>query len=234
MFEYKILLISYIICAELVEGLESCWSYARIMLDSCADAMTLRIKFGVLLFFLMPIEAIAESTEPLSLFVQTYSKFQVDGDFLSLPYERENFGFSDRPNRLHTYLDARRMVELWAAGNERFRVDPPNAVSTWIADGRVKGAEVELLSASVDPTGKLLSYRFTSNVNGELAATPSYASLFIDDLIDTDVIFSSAYKQVEEGVEEGTAAAFIAEPPSPASLVDLGVGELSRLAESCP
>ena len=52
---------------------------------------------------------------------------------LVMPVVREIFAFTDRPNRLHTYLNTREFVSLW--GDKKgaaFKADPPNAVLTWV------------------------------------------------------------------------------------------------------
>lgn len=183
---------------------------------------------------LSPLAAIAEEKSPSWLFVQTASGFQVEGNVLTLPYEREIFGFTDRPNRLHMHINAHEMVGLWASGDDSFGEDPPNAVLTWVEEGEVHEAEIELISASVNATGRAILYRFAEVGAGELPNTASQVSLFVDDLIDKNIFCNAADEQVKEGVEDADLGAAVGEPPSPTSLVDMGVGLISSAVAGCP
>ena len=83
--------------------------------------------------------AIAEETKaPTWLFVQTAETAEVTSeDTLVMPVTREIFAFTDRPNRLHGYINAHEFVAFWDEGGT-FKADPPNAVLTWVdADKKV-------------------------------------------------------------------------------------------------
>lgn len=135
--------------------------------------------------FLAPITAVRaeEARQPSWLFVQTASGFAFDGTTLTLPYEREIFAFTDRPYRLHAYLNAHELAGLWAsgAGADNFGDDAPNAVLTWRADSAIEEAEIELRAISVDDLGRTVTYEITVESGAALPQTAQYASLFIDD-----------------------------------------------------
>jgi len=72
-------------------------------------------------------DAIAQEPEQASswLFVQTASEFSLEGESLTIAYEREIFAFTDRPNRQYAYLNAHEFTALWSRGNDDFSQDPP-------------------------------------------------------------------------------------------------------------
>ena len=93
------------------------------------------------------------------LFVQTAETAEVTSeDTLVMPVTREIFAFTDRPNRLHGYLNAHEFVAFWDEGGT-FKADPPNAVLTWVdADKKVHEAEVILTGAEVRMQGRAIAY----------------------------------------------------------------------------
>ena len=105
--------------------------------------------------------AIAEETkDKISwLFVQTAETAEVTSeDTLVMPVTREIFAFTDRPNRLHGYINAHEVVAFWDEGGT-FKADPPNAVLTWVdADKKVHEAEVILTGAEVRMQGRAIAY----------------------------------------------------------------------------
>ena len=131
--------------------------------------------------------AIAEETkDKISwLFVQTAETAEVASeDTLVMPVTREIFAFTDRPNRLHGYMNAHEFVAFWDEGGT-FKADPPNAVLTWVdADKKVHEAEVILTGAEVRMQGRAIAYEL--EVEGDqtlVLGTISGVSLFIDDVI---------------------------------------------------
>lgn len=177
---------------------------------------------------------VAEEAQPSWLFVQTGSNFTSEGNRITLPYEREIFAFTDRPNRSHAYWNAHEMVHLWDLGKDSFAEDPPNAVLTWVDNGEVREAEIELISASVDNLGRAITYEFAAESSAALPEFGTYASLFVDDWFDKDTFCKVADDQAKEG-ETGavTEMALTGEPPSPQSAIEAGVGSLEQLAAGC-
>ena len=138
------------------------------------------------LSFLMTNSVIAEEAKSVQwLFVHTAETAEMTSETtLSMPVTKEIFAFSDRPNRLHHYLDAHGFAMLWFQGGENaFRVDPPNAVLTWTADGVVKESEITIALANALDDGKRMEY--TVQFEQEPLLTNvilSNVSLFVDSI----------------------------------------------------
>ena len=123
--------------------------------------------------------AIAE--EPAEwLFVQTAESAEMTSDTtLVMPVTREIFAFTDRPNRLHAYLNAHEFALLWGEG-DTFKSDPPNAVLTWFDGDEMKESEVVITGASVSVNGRSISYDVSVEAGTLLAGQMRGVSLFID------------------------------------------------------
>ena len=94
--------------------------------------------------------AIAEDAKPAEwLFVHTAQTAEMTSPTtLVMPATRDIFAFTDRPNRMHGYLNAHEFVSLWDEGEgDTFKADPPNAVLTWVDGGELKEAELLIISA---------------------------------------------------------------------------------------
>ena len=124
--------------------------------------------------------AIAEEDRASWLFVQTATELTSDGDTLTIPYEREVFAFTDRPNRKHAYLNAMELTSLWNTGENNFGENPPNAVLTWVQDGELREAEIILTAARVGDQGRSITYQFQFEAGHALPKTAGQASLFMD------------------------------------------------------
>lgn len=129
---------------------------------------------------LSPLAVSAEDKTPDWLFVQTASAFTLDGSRLTLPFEREVFAFTDRPNRMHGYLNAHELEGLWQMGGDDFAKNPPNAVLTWLAESEIRLAEIELIAVSVGDHGRSITYEMTPEAGAEIPSSAAYVSLFID------------------------------------------------------
>lgn len=134
-----------------------------------------------------------EYGEPSWLFVHTASSFSVDKTTLIIPYEREIFGFTDRPNRLHAYLNAHEMSAMWNMGKDDFTQNPPNAVMTWVDGGEIKEAELLLTSVSVDTFGRSISYNIVLESGHLPIGGGQEMSLFIDDFFNEEA-YCETYK----------------------------------------
>ena len=136
------------------------------------------------LSLLITSSVIAEEAKSVQwLFVHTAETAEMTSETtLSMPVSKEIFAFSDRPNRLHHYLDAHGFAMLWFQGGENsFRLDPPNAVLTWTADGEVKESEVSIALAFALDDGERIEY--TVQFEQEPLITNeilSNVSLFVD------------------------------------------------------
>ncbi|MCL7407407.1 hypothetical protein MWN63_15650 [Paradonghicola geojensis] len=125
-----------------------------------------------------------EANDPEWLFVQTSSFFLIDHTTLTIPLEREIFAFTDRPYRLYGFMTPHEMAAIWDADEATYVDGPPNAVLTWVADGDVKEAEIELLNIDVAGLGRGVSYDFSFMTGDELPSEGQNASLFIDGFGD--------------------------------------------------
>ena len=125
--------------------------------------------------------AIAE--EPAEwLFVHTAASAEMSSDTtLVMPVTREIFAFTDRPNRLHVYMNPHEFALLWGEG-DTFKSDPPNAVLTWFDGDEMKESEVVITGASVSVNGRSISYDVSVEAGTLLPHHQSVGgvSLFID------------------------------------------------------
>ena len=111
------------------------------------------------------------------LFVHTAQEAQATSSTLVMPISRDIFAFTDRPYRKHIYLSGDKFASLWSdSSSDSFKLDPPNAVLTWIEEGVIK--EVELVIANVSSDGKNITYTLKNNhtLNAELKDV----SIFVD------------------------------------------------------
>ena len=128
--------------------------------------------------------AIAEDAKPAEwLFVHTAQTAEMTSDTtLVMPATRDIFAFTDRPNRMHAYMNAHEFVSLWDEGEgDTFKADPPNAVLTWVdGDGEMKEAELLILSAETVGPGREISYEVKLEAGDMPAGKIGTASFFID------------------------------------------------------
>ncbi|MCL7407396.1 hypothetical protein MWN63_15590 [Paradonghicola geojensis] len=128
-----------------------------------------------------------ESSAPNWLFAQTASEFISDGETFTIPFEREVFAFTDRPNRLYRYLNATEFASLWGIGYNDFTENPPNAVLTWIEDGVVNEAELEIKSVAVNQFGRSLTYGMIFLSGDAVPMAAQNISIFFDDQALADI-----------------------------------------------
>lgn len=151
------------------------------------DAHTKRVSLVALVISATSMLAACGSDDADSdsadwLFVQTAESAEMPSDTtLVMPVTREIFGFTDRPNRDHLYMDAEGFVSLWGDDVEDgFGVDPPNTVMTWNDDGELSEAELIVSDAVLSDDGSAITYTVAveagSLPDGELGPV----SLFVD------------------------------------------------------
>ena len=130
--------------------------------------------------------AIAEDAKPAEwLFVHTAQTAEMtSATTLVMPVTRDIFAFTDRPNRMHGYMNAHEFVSLWDEGEgDTFKADPPNAVLTWVDGDEMKEAEVLITNAKVVGDGYGTAFQYSVKVeagetpDGQIGST----SFFIDD-----------------------------------------------------
>jgi hypothetical protein len=143
----------------------------------------LKVATALIMGLFFSSSAIAEDAKPAEwLFVHTAETAEMTSDtILVMPATRDIFAFTDRPNRMHGYMNAHEFVSLWDEGEgDTFKADPPNAVLTWVDGGEMKEAELLIISAETVSHGREISYE----VKLEAGETPegiiTAASLFVD------------------------------------------------------
>jgi len=132
------------------------------------------------LMALASLSASASENNGQWLFVQTAADFTSEGNTVTIPYEREIFAFTDRPNRRHAYLNATELDALWHTGENNFGESPPNAVLTWLENGEIREAEIILKAVRIDDQGRAITYQFQFEAGHEVPAEAEQVSLFID------------------------------------------------------
>ena len=129
--------------------------------------------------------AIAEEAKPAEwLFVHTAETAEMTSDTtLVMPVTRDIFAFTDRPNRMHAYMNAHEYVSLWDEGEgDTFKADPPNAVLTWVDGDELKEAELLILSAETVSHGREIAYEVKLEAGDVVSGKLGVGSLFVDDL----------------------------------------------------
>ena len=117
------------------------------------------------------------------LFVHTAQTAEMtSATTLVMPVTRDIFAFTDRPNRMHGYMNAHEFVSLWDEGEgDTFNADPPNAVLTWVDSDEMKEAELLILSAEIVKHGREIAYEVKLEAGDTPADKLLGGSLFVDD-----------------------------------------------------
>ncbi len=142
------------------------------------------VAITVAVFF--STSAIAEDAKPAEwLFVHTAQTAEMtSATTLVMPVTRDIFAFTDRPNRMHAYMNAHEYVSLWDEGEgDTFKADPPNAVLTWVDGDEMKEAELLIISAETVSHGREIAYEVKLEAGDEVSGTLGATSFFIDPLI---------------------------------------------------
>ena len=117
------------------------------------------------------------------LLVHTTSTAEMTSETtLVMPVTRDIFAFTDRPNRMHGYMNAHEFVTLWDEGEgDTFKADPPNAVLTWVDGDEMKEAELLILSAETVSHGRVIAYEVKIEAGDTPVGKLGGSSLFVDD-----------------------------------------------------
>ena len=69
-----------------------------------------------------------------------------------MPFTEDIFAFTDRPNREHKYISGDEFASYWNDYDDEnsFKLDPPNAVLTWVDADGVEEVEVVITDADFD------------------------------------------------------------------------------------
>ena len=96
-----------------------------------------------------------------------------------MPVIDDIFGFTDRPNRKSKYISGDEFASYWNDYDDvnSFKLDPPNAVLTYVDGDEIKELEVVITDATFDNSNITYTIDNTSLTNNE---TFDDASLFVD------------------------------------------------------
>ena len=96
-----------------------------------------------------------------------------------MPVTDDIFGFTDRPNRKSKYISGEEFASYWNDYDDvnSFKLDPPNAVLTYVDGDEIKELEVVITDATFDNSNITYTIDNTSLTNNE---TFDDASLFVD------------------------------------------------------
>tara|TARA_B110000037_G_C17095752_1_gene495924 strand:- start:1204 stop:1707 length:504 start_codon:yes stop_codon:yes gene_type:complete len=122
-----------------------------------------------------------ESSQPKEewLFVQTAIQATLTNSSLVIPVTNDIFAFTDRPYRDYDYLNGEQFASFWDNDETNsFKLDPPNAVLTWVDGNEVK--ELELVITDAD-FNRDTTITYTINYDlGIIAEDLVNISLFVD------------------------------------------------------
>jgi hypothetical protein len=145
----------------------------------------LKVATALIMGLFFSSSAIAEDAKPAEwLFVHTAETAEMTSDtILVMPATRDIFAFTDRPNRMHGYMNAHEFVSLWDEGEgDTFKADPPNAVLTWVDGGEMKEAELLIISAETVSHGREISYEVKLEAGDTPVGKIGAGSLFVDGI----------------------------------------------------
>ena len=124
-----------------------------------------------------------------------------------MPVTDDIFGFTDRPNRKSKYISGDEFASYWNDYDDvnSFKLDPPNAVLTYVDGEEIKELEVVITDATFDNSNITYTIDNTSLTNNE---TFDDASLFVDTGGSTNPIYYTEKNglitvKVSAGVEAG-------------------------------
>ena len=96
-----------------------------------------------------------------------------------MPFTEDIFAFTDRPNREHKYISGDEFASYWNDYDDAnsFKLDPPNAVLTWVDADGVSEVEVVITDAYFDGNNVIYTIENTT-----ITANQSFeeVSLFVD------------------------------------------------------
>ena len=124
--------------------------------------------------------SIEQLAEQESMFVQTAQGVDSASGTLTLKgVTPSTLYFSDRPERAVGHMTTEQFVELWAAGENSFEADPPNAVLSFLAPGADAPDDAVVVLTHPRLDGDALSYSIDV-LEGAVPAGGGPVTLFID------------------------------------------------------
>jgi hypothetical protein len=96
-----------------------------------------------------------------------------------IPLTGDIFAFTDRPNREYKYISGDEFASYWNDDDDAnsFKLDPPNAVLTWVDGGNVEEVEVVITDADFDGNNVIYTIESTTIVDNQIFED---VSLFVD------------------------------------------------------
>jgi surface protein len=98
---------------------------------------------------------------------------------LVIPFTEDIFAFTDRPNREHKYISGDEFASYWNDYDDAnsFKLDPPNAVLTWVDADGVSEVEVVITDANFDGNNVIYTIENTTITSNQ---SFEEVSLFVD------------------------------------------------------
>ena len=110
---------------------------------------------------------------------------------LVIPFTEDIFAFTDRPNREFKYISGDEFASYWNDYDDEnsFKLDPPNAVLTWVDTDGVDEVEVVITDADFDGTNVIYTIENTT-----ITANQSFedVSLFVDGNPNNNAVYLGA------------------------------------------
>jgi surface protein len=96
-----------------------------------------------------------------------------------MPFTEDIFAFTDRPNREHKYISGDEFASYWNDYDDEnsFKLDPPNAVLTWVDADGVSEVEVVITDANFDGANMIYTIENTTITTNQSFED---VSLFVD------------------------------------------------------
>jgi surface protein len=108
-----------------------------------------------------------------------------------IPFTEDIFAFTDRPNREFKYISGDEFASYWNDYDDEnsFKLDPPNAVLTWVDTNGVSEVEVVITDADFDGNNVIYTIENTS-----ITANQSFedVSLFVDGNGSSNAVYVGA------------------------------------------
>jgi len=105
-----------------------------------------------------------------------------------MPFTADIFAFTDRPNREFKYISGDEFASYWNDYDDEnsFKLDPPNAVLTWVDADGVSEVEVVITDANFDGNNVIYTIE-----NSTITANQSFedVSLFVDGNGSTNAVY---------------------------------------------
>ena len=108
-----------------------------------------------------------------------------------MPFTEDIFAFTDRPNREFKYISGDEFASYWNDYDDEnsFKLDPPNAVLTWVDADGVSEVEVVITDANFDGANMIYTIENTT-----ITANQSFedVSLFVDGNPNNNAVYLGA------------------------------------------